>query len=75
MQHAIETPSIFVPVSTPAFAIRDLSFFVLAITGAIFVIGADVIMWVPGSLPLLLPILRLIVQVSSRRVVMEGHHA
>ena len=40
MQHVIETPSIFAPVSTPAFAIRDLSFFVLAITGAIFVIVA-----------------------------------
>ena len=36
----IETPSIFAPVSTPAFAIRDLSFFVLAITAAIFVIVA-----------------------------------
>ncbi len=31
------------------------------------------IMWVPGSLPLLLPILRLIVQLSSGRVVMDGH--
>src|SRR5262245_56891208 len=30
----------FAPVSTPAFAIRDLSFFVLAITGVIFVIVA-----------------------------------
>ena len=36
---------------------------------------AGVIMWVPGCLPLLLPILRLIVQLSSGRVVMEGHHA
>ena len=36
---------------------------------------AGVIMWVPGSLPLLLSILRLIVQLSSGRVVMEGHHA
>ena len=35
MQQAIETPSILAPVSTPAFAIRDLSFFVLAITAAI----------------------------------------
>src|SRR3989442_3822779 len=34
----IETPNIFAPVSTPAFAIRDLSFIVLAITAAIFVI-------------------------------------
>jgi len=40
VQHIIETPNIFAPVSTPAFAIRDLSFFVLAITGAIFVIVA-----------------------------------
>ena len=37
---AIETPSIFAPVSAPAFEIRDLSFFVLAITAAIFVIVA-----------------------------------
>src|SRR5438552_7837263 len=36
----IETPNIFAPVSTPAFAIRDLSFVVLAITGVIFVIVA-----------------------------------
>jgi heme/copper-type cytochrome/quinol oxidase subunit 2 len=36
----VPTPSIFTPVSTPAFAIRDLSFVVLAITGAIFVIVA-----------------------------------
>jgi len=36
----IETPNIFAPVSTPAFAIRDLSFIVLAITAAIFVIVA-----------------------------------
>jgi len=35
---SIETPNIFAPVSTPAFEIRDLSFIVLAITGAIFVI-------------------------------------
>jgi cytochrome c oxidase subunit 2 len=34
----IQTPSIFAPVSTPAFAIRELSFFVLAITAAIFLI-------------------------------------
>ena len=40
VHNAIETPSIFAPVSTPAFAIRDLSFFVLAITAAIFVIVA-----------------------------------
>src|SRR4030095_6710054 len=35
---SIETPNIFAPVSTPAFEIRDLSFIVLAITGAIFLI-------------------------------------
>ena len=34
------TPSIFAPVSTPAFAIRDLSFLVLAIVAAIFVVVA-----------------------------------
>ncbi len=106
MPHAIETPSIFAPVSTPAFAIRDLSFFVLAITAAIFVIVAGVagplrfgrrpaspvliypryssvddqalagvITCVPVSLPLLPPMLRQIVRLSSGRVVMEGHHA
>jgi len=36
---------------------------------------AGVIMWVPGSLPLLVPILRLIVELSSGQVVVEGHHA
>jgi cytochrome c oxidase assembly factor CtaG len=36
---------------------------------------AGVIMWVPGSFPLLLPILRLIVELSSGRVAIEGHHA
>jgi len=35
-----ETPSIFAPVSTPAFAIRDLSFFVLTITAVIFILVA-----------------------------------
>jgi cytochrome c oxidase subunit II len=30
------TPSIFAPVSTPAFLIREIAFFVLAITGVIF---------------------------------------
>ena len=34
------TPSIFAPVSTPAFAIRDVGFFVLGITAVIFVIVA-----------------------------------
>ena len=36
------TPSVFAPVSTPAFAIRDLSFLVLAIVTAIFVVVAAV---------------------------------
>ena len=34
------TPSIFAPVSTPAFAIRELAMFVLGITGVIFVVVA-----------------------------------
>jgi cytochrome c oxidase subunit II len=34
------TPSMFAPVSTPAFAIRELSFLVLAIVTAIFVVVA-----------------------------------
>ncbi len=34
----VQTPNIFAPVSTPAFAIRDLSFVVLAMTAAIFLI-------------------------------------
>src|SRR5258708_36489477 len=34
------TPSIFAPVSTPAFAIRELSFLVLAIVTVIFVVVA-----------------------------------
>ena len=36
----IQTPSIFAPVSTPAFAIRELSFLVLAIVMFIFVVVA-----------------------------------
>ena len=39
---APSTPSIFAPVSTPAFAIRDLSFLVLAIVTLIFVVVAGV---------------------------------
>ena len=35
---------------------------------------AGVIMWVPGSLPLLLPILRLIVELSASRVVTVRSH-
>jgi len=34
------TPSIFAPVSTPAFAIREVAFFVLAITAVIFFVVA-----------------------------------
>ena len=36
---------------------------------------AGVIMWVPGSFPLLLPILRLIVELSSGGVLVEERHA
>src|SRR3989475_11039955 len=36
----IQTPSIFAPASTPAFAIRELSFLVLAIVTFIFVVVA-----------------------------------
>src|SRR5439155_21717955 len=36
----IQTPSIFAPASTPAFAIRELSFLVLAIVMVIFVVVA-----------------------------------
>jgi len=35
---------------------------------------AGVIMWVPGSLPLLLPILRLVVELSSSRVAIARSH-
>jgi cytochrome c oxidase subunit 2 len=35
---AVEQPSIFAPVSTPAFIIREVSFFVLGITAVIFVL-------------------------------------
>jgi hypothetical protein len=36
----IQTPSIFAPVSTPALAIREVSFIVLGVTAAIFLIVA-----------------------------------
>ncbi len=39
------TPSIFAPVSTPAFAIRDLSFLVLIIVTFIFVVVAGVTLY------------------------------
>jgi cytochrome c oxidase subunit II len=38
----VQTPSIFAPVSTPAFAIREVAFFVLGITAVIFVVVAGV---------------------------------
>src|SRR5262245_23093083 len=37
---AVPTPSMFAPVSTPAFAIREVSFLVLAIVMCIFVVVA-----------------------------------
>jgi heme/copper-type cytochrome/quinol oxidase subunit 2 len=36
----VQTPSMFAPVSTPAFAIRDISYFVLGICAVIFVVVA-----------------------------------
>jgi len=39
------TPSIFAPVSTPAFAIRELAFFVLGITGVIFAVVAGLTLY------------------------------
>jgi len=36
----VQTPNIFSPVSTPAFQIRELSFFVLGITAVIFILVA-----------------------------------
>jgi cytochrome c oxidase subunit 2 len=40
---AVQTPSIFDPTSTPAFAIRDLSWFVLGICTIIFVVVAGLL--------------------------------
>jgi len=42
---AVSTPSMFAPVSTPAFAIRDLSFLVLAVVTFIFVVVAGVTLY------------------------------
>ena len=42
---AAETPSIFAPVSTPASAIRELAFFVLALTGAIFLVVTALVVY------------------------------
>jgi cytochrome c oxidase subunit 2 len=39
----VQTPSIFAPTSTPAFAIRDLSWFVLGICAVIFVVVAGLL--------------------------------
>jgi len=39
------TPSIFAPVSTPAFAIREIAFFVLGIAGAIFIVVAGITLY------------------------------
>src|SRR5215510_177667 len=36
----VQTPNMFAPVSTPAFAIRDLSYFVLGICAVIYVVVA-----------------------------------
>ena len=38
---AAPAPSMFAPVSTPAFAIRGLSFLMFAITTVIFIVVAD----------------------------------
>jgi cytochrome c oxidase subunit 2 len=40
---AVQTPSTFAPTSTPAFAIRDLSWFVLGICAVIFVVVAGLL--------------------------------
>src|SRR2546429_7812968 len=39
------TPNMFAPVSTPAYAIREVAFFVLGITGAIFVVVAGLALY------------------------------
>jgi cytochrome c oxidase subunit 2 len=39
----VQTPNIFAPTSTPAFAIRDLSWLVLSICAVIFVVVAGVL--------------------------------
>jgi cytochrome c oxidase subunit II len=39
----VSTPSIFAPVSTPAMAIRDLSYFVLGICAVIFIVVAGML--------------------------------
>jgi cytochrome c oxidase subunit 2 len=44
-QTPVSTPSIFAPVSTPAFAIRDISYFVLGICAVIFVVVAALLIY------------------------------
>jgi cytochrome c oxidase subunit II len=41
----VSTPSIFDPASTPAFAIRELSWFVLGICAAIFIVVASMLIY------------------------------
>jgi len=41
----IQTPNIFEPVSTPAYAVAELSWLVLAITGAIFVVVGSLLVY------------------------------
>jgi cytochrome c oxidase subunit 2 len=40
---AVQTPNMFAPTSTPAFAIRDISYFVLGICAVIFVVVAGLL--------------------------------
>ncbi|HTO13029.1 MAG TPA: cytochrome c oxidase subunit II [Candidatus Binatia bacterium] len=42
----VETPSIFSPVSTPAYEIRELSFLVLGLSALIFVVVAGMAAWI-----------------------------
>lgn len=42
----VQTPSIFAPASTPAFAIRELALIVLGITGVIFLVVAGLTVYV-----------------------------
>src|SRR5713101_4747142 len=46
MSPAMPTPTLFPPVSTPAFAIRELAVFVLGITGVIFFLVSGVAVYV-----------------------------
>jgi cytochrome c oxidase subunit 2 len=42
---SVSTPSMFAPVSTPAFAIRDISYFVLGICAVIFIVVAGLLVY------------------------------